>query len=63
MDLITASIMALAIGLTVGFNIKRLRKNQSQIDSNSDIGKETKSKLKHENHNLAIHFDTLEIRF
>ena len=55
--------MALAIGLTVGFNIKRLRKNQSQIDSNSDIGKETKSKLKHENHNLAIHFDTLEIRF
>jgi hypothetical protein len=63
MELITASILALAIGLTVGLNIKRTRKNQSTSNPVAEMPIHETNKAMPENHGLAIHFDTLEIRF
>lgn len=63
MELVTASLLAMAIGLTVGLKIKRSQKNQTQL-----VSKDEKSKMKTlepvaERQGMGIHFDTLEFRF
>ncbi|MEY4987433.1 MAG: hypothetical protein RL567_1212 [Bacteroidota bacterium] len=63
MELFTATILALAIGLTVGMKFKKIRKTPVPVDPMPAMPNRETGQISFEQYGLSIHFDTLEIRF
>jgi hypothetical protein len=63
MELITTTLLSLALGLTIGISFKRIYRNPEETYPNNGMHSE-QNKMKHFKSQVLIpYFDTLELRF